>query len=323
MAVLAATTPFARSDNFVVGHGPAQANPNRVRVFDATGAPTPTDFLAYSAGQWGVNVSSADVNPGGVDDIATGPGPGPQFGPQVKAFLADGTAIAKVNFYSYGTLKSGVNVATGDIDGADEFLTGPGPGGVFGPHVRGWDYDGTNLTAIVKVSYFAYSTLKYGVNVGAGGIDLDGFDEILTCPGPGPVFGSNVRGWNYDNQAIGLIAKVNFFAFTNPSGGGRVVGGDFDDDTNDEMAASAAGQAAGFNFDGASVTAMTGFTIAAEATGSGDIGGMSGDDLMVGDATTSDVVAYDYDGTQLTQILAFSAFSGYARVTLAGGDLGF
>ena len=62
-----------------------------------------------------------------------------------------------MSFLAYGTHRWGVNVACGDLDGdgIDEIVTGPGPGAVFGPHVRGWNYDGTALTAIPGVSFLA------------------------------------------------------------------------------------------------------------------------------------------------------------------------
>ncbi|MFN7974477.1 MAG: hypothetical protein U0166_19345 [Acidobacteriota bacterium] len=86
-----------------------------MKVYLGNGTPTVVDFMAYAAGTWGVNVRAADVD-GADDEILTGPGPGDVLGPQVRAFRRDGTAIAKVNFYAYGTLKYGVNVAGGSVD---------------------------------------------------------------------------------------------------------------------------------------------------------------------------------------------------------------
>ncbi len=124
-------TPY---QDIVAGSGLAQSNPNEVRVFSSSACGNATvDFFAYGAAQWGTNVAAGNVD-SGQDEILTAPGPGPVYGPQVRAFARTGTAIPKVNFYAYGTLKYGANVTAGDVDGdrIAEIVTGPGPGGVFG-----------------------------------------------------------------------------------------------------------------------------------------------------------------------------------------------
>ncbi len=118
--------------------------------------------------------------------------------------------------FAPGTPNFGVRVAGGDVDGdgIDEIVTGAGPGAVYGLHVRGWNVDGDpSATAIPGVSYFAYGTLKYGVNVSCGDVDGDGIDEIVTGAGPGAVFGPHIRGWNYDNTAITPLPGFSFFAW--------------------------------------------------------------------------------------------------------------
>jgi serralysin len=184
-------------------------------------------FFAYGTRRYGVLVSCGDIDGDGCGEIVTGPGPAAVFGPHVRAWDHDGGSgtapIAGVNFFSYGTRKYGVNPACADIDGDGfaEILTGAGPGAVFGPHVRGWDYDGVAVQAVAGVSFFAYGTSKYGVNVSGGDLDEDGTGEIVTGPGPGQMFSAHVRGFNYDGEALTPIAGINFTAFP-PSGDGRV-----------------------------------------------------------------------------------------------------
>jgi fibronectin-binding autotransporter adhesin len=153
-----------------------------------------------------------------MNEIVTGAGPGAVFGPHVRGWNVDGgpaEPIPGTSYFAYGTLKWGVNVACGDLDGDgyDEIVTGAGPGAVFGPHVRGWNVDNAAAQPIQSVSFFAYGTLRYGVNVACGDIDGDGRDEILTGPGPSSRFGAHVRGWRYDGASVSPMPEVNFFAY--------------------------------------------------------------------------------------------------------------
>ncbi len=178
-------------------------------------------FLAYGTNKYGVNVACGDIDADGYDEIITGAGPGAVFGPHVRGWNYDGGTtvdpLSGVSYFAYGTPKWGVNVACGDIDGDgyDEIVTGAGPGAVYGPHVRGWNYDGgPTVNPISGVSYFAYGTLKYGVNVACGDVDGDGIDEIITGAGPGAVFGAHVRGWNCDGGPATAISNLSFFAWS-------------------------------------------------------------------------------------------------------------
>jgi hypothetical protein len=128
----------------------------------------------------------------------------------------------------------------------DEIVTGAGPGTVYGPHVRGWNYDGTTLTPISGASFLAYGTNQFGVNTACGDIDGDGIDEIITGPGPGAVFGPHVRGWNVDGGTATAISGVNFFAFDDTQWGVNVGAGDLDGDGTAEIIA---GRGEGPNFD--------------------------------------------------------------------------
>jgi len=229
-------------DEIVTGAGPGAVFGPHVRAFDHTSAAiSGVNFLAYGTSKWGVNVACGDIDGDSIDEIITGAGPGAVFGPHVRGWNVDGgtaTSINRVSYFAYGTPKWGVNVACGDIDGDgfDEIITGAGPGAVYGPHVRAWNYDGVAVTPIPGVSYYAYGTLKYGVNVTTGDVDGDGFDEIITGAGPGEVFSAHVRGWNYDGSALSAISPISFLAYTdNYRYGVRVGTGDLDNDNRDEI----------------------------------------------------------------------------------------
>ena len=335
----------AAGTNLAVGEGLGSGNPNRVRVTDASGIPTGTDFLAYSAGSWGAKVSAGRTRSGAIETLLTGPGPGSVFGPQLRGFANDGSPLGQVNFYAYGTLKFGVNPSAGEMesDSFDEILSGAGPGAVFGPHVRGWNHDGQAASPIGRINYFAYSTLKYGVHVSVGDIDADVNAELLTGAGPGAPFGPTVRGWNYDGQSLLPLAKVNFNAFSTAGYGVLVAGGPVDDDLYAEvLCATGPGGSSthearfrGYDFDGSSISALPGFDVAPYPgsqygghLGTAALSGVGAETLLVGSgpdpAIDSMVHLLDYDGQALNpRPASFTPFTSGYGVTVAGyaGDL--
>ncbi|MFN7971178.1 MAG: putative Ig domain-containing protein [Acidobacteriota bacterium] len=224
----------------VSGPGAGSGNPPLVGFFDGNGAAIGTTFQAYGTSAWGANVAAANIWTASDDEVITGPGPGPQFGPQLRGFLADGTPIAKVNGFVYGTLRYGANVGAASVDGDAwaEILTGPGPGSIFGPHLRGFSVDGVGLAPIGGINAFAYATLRYGVNVSAGDVEGDAFAEIVVGAGPGTVFGPHVRGFDFDGGPLRSMASINHFVFGTTSYGVNVGAGDVDGDAMDEVLAA-------------------------------------------------------------------------------------
>ncbi|MFN7976420.1 MAG: PKD domain-containing protein, partial [Acidobacteriota bacterium] len=103
-------TGGAPQANYFSGRGRGQPDPNDVAVHVLGGTRAAT-WIAYASGQWGTLVGEGDVDGDATSNPLTGPGPGPVYGPQVRAWQPSGTPIAKVNFYAYGTLRYGVNVS--------------------------------------------------------------------------------------------------------------------------------------------------------------------------------------------------------------------
>jgi len=328
----------------VAGPGPAPGNPPLVRVFPAQHSAAPlSEFDAYGATGYGVNLCCGDVDGDRKDDLITGPGPGEIYGPHVRGFTADGTTLDGLSFMAYGTSTFGVNVATGDLDrdGIDELITGAGPGAVFGPHVRSWSYDeASGVIPNAGVSYFAYGTPKWGVNVSAGDIDGDGYDEIVTGPGPGAVYGPHVRGWNVDGGTATAIPGVSYFAYGTLKYGVNVTCGDVDGDGIDEIVTGAGPGAVfgphvrGWNVDGDTVTPLPGFSLFAWLTGpqrygvevhaGADVNGDGLDDLITGRGPApeadTEVKVFTYVDGVLEEWMAIEAFEGMTHgATVAAG----
>ncbi|MFN7972346.1 MAG: S8 family serine peptidase [Acidobacteriota bacterium] len=222
--ILDVTEPIGEA--IAVAPGPGPANAAYVRLFDPKGArlALPT-VLAYGAG-YGANVAGGHLSvlAGPTEDFATMAGEGPVNGPHVRAFQYDATPIAKLNFYAYGTLRFGgdVTVARGLSPSTDNIVTGAGPGAVLAPHVRGFSDTGAALPGF---SFFAYNGLTYGVHPGASDLDIDGRDDILTGPGPGPSYWANVKAFRYTGASIAPMKNGAFFAYTGPTAGARPAGG--------------------------------------------------------------------------------------------------
>ncbi|MFN7972752.1 MAG: PKD domain-containing protein [Acidobacteriota bacterium] len=327
------------TEEIVTGAGPGASNAPVVKTWDHSAAPAVVStWTAYGTPQYGANVASVDIIGGVPFEVVTGPGPGTVYGPQVRGFSPTGTALAKVNYYAYGTLRYGVHTGGGNVDGDahGEILTAPGPGAAFGPHIRGWNYDNTTLTAISKISFFAYSTLKYGARVAGGDIDADAFAEIVTGAGAGAVFAPHVRAFNYDNGSIAFM-PVNFFAFATGQFGACVAAGSTDADPNDEIIAAHGpdpaenGIVGGFNFTGSGVTGawtVTAFpALGGAEVASGDLDADGQDELVAGEgwgaSNPSTVTAFSFPGGTGTQLFTYAAYSAQTYGTkVASGDTG-
>ncbi len=161
--------------------GPGAGGGPHVKVFSGADGQLLRTFFAFDPSfSGGVNVAAGDLNGDGRAEIVVGAGPG--GGPQVTVF--DGTTGDIIlSFFAYAdTLRGGVHVALGDVDGDNqpEIIVGAGVGG--GAHVRVFDA----LTGTEVLGFFAYDpTVRGGVEVGAGDLTGDGKAEIVTGPGPG------------------------------------------------------------------------------------------------------------------------------------------
>jgi len=254
--------------------------------------------------------------------VIIGPGPGQGNPPLIRLFPPEEGAAHTGEFYAYGTIGYGVNVACGDLDGDGlaEILTGAGPGAIYGPHVRGFTVDGTQLPGL---SFLAYGTQKYGINVTAADLDGDGLDEIVTGAGPGAVFGPHVRGFADTGDAVTPLPGVSYFAYGTLKWGVNVAGGDIDGDGNDEIVTGAGPgtvfgpHVRGWNVDNGTVSAMAGVSWFAYGTARhgvrvacGDVDGDGIDEILTAPGPAlefaSHIRGWNHDGQGISELPGYS-----------------
>ncbi len=139
---------------------------------------------------YGVNIAAGDVDGDGISEIIAGAGPDPKNISVVKVFKGDGT-FTGLSFTAYpdkkahhkheekdseddgdddvdGRYRYGVYVAAGDLngDGADEIITGAGPGPKNRAWVKVFRSDGAEIYSFISYP----ENVKYGVKVSKGNI---------------------------------------------------------------------------------------------------------------------------------------------------------
>lgn len=174
----------------------------------------------------GVVFDVGDVDGDGVVDIVTGAQRG--HAPLVKVFDLAGTE--KASFHAYApSYKGGVNIALADLNGNKTKDIVVGAGYMGGPQVRIFNGKG----ALVSGGFYAYApSFRGGVFVGAGDIDGDGVDEIITGAGIGG--STHIRMFNGKAQPL----NPGIFAFSKTSRlGVQIIITDIDSDGIDEILA--------------------------------------------------------------------------------------
>lgn len=225
LIVVSSTLSHAATVLVATGPGPGHLPVVRVTVDGPKGNET-ISFMAYQRNfLGGVRVAVGDVNGDGFADVITGSGAGASG--HVKVF--DGRRLGRpnallMNFDAFpGSFRGGVFVAAGDVtgDGKVDIIVAPDSGT---PLVR--VFDGNNGAIIA--SFLAYDpTLTGGVNVGAGDVNGDGFDDIIV----GAAINGHVKVFNGANGA----QLHSFFAFPGFSGSVSVAAGDLNSDKHAEL----------------------------------------------------------------------------------------
>lgn len=146
--------------------------------------------------------------------------------PEIKIYNAKTLRLNKA-FYAYDkNFKGGASVAIAKLDKSNSnfIITGAGFGG--GPQVKIFDKFGNE-----KYSFNAFSSnFKGGVNVAAGDLNKDGYDEIICSQA------SSGQAWIKVYDKTGKKVISNFLAFSSGfKGGANIATGDINGDKKDEI----------------------------------------------------------------------------------------
>ena len=261
-------------------------------------------------------------------------GPGEGGSSRVRVFdAATGVQIPGPlgTFFPFPGFRGGVRVALGDVtsDGVSDIIAAAGPGG--SPHVRVFDgRTGAQIPGPLG-SFLAFTPgFRGGVNVAAGDVDGDGYEDVIVGAGEGG--NPRVRVFSGLNGA----ELLSFFAYVPAFRGGvRVAAADFNLDGRAEII-TAAGPGGGPRvriFDGTGnpfVGAISNSFLAFDPSFHGGVFVAAGD--IDGDGVPDVVAGADADpsfgphvkaisgktGAVILSFLAYSAsFRGGVRVAVA------
>jgi len=170
--VSVATGDVFGTDQEMIITGAGQGGGPHVRIFNKTGQVMGQFFAFENNFSGGVNIAVGDYNNDGAAEIAVAPQG--NYAPLVRIFNAQGKKLTE--FYAYDVnFKGGVSLATMnsyDINGK-WIVTGPGVGSA--PQVKVFNFQGK-----LQKDFMAYKEdFKGGINVAAGDLNADEFDEIV------------------------------------------------------------------------------------------------------------------------------------------------
>ncbi len=199
----------------------AKGGTSQIRVYSATSGKRLKSFSVYkSSFRNGISLAGGDIDGSGNQNIVAGAGVG--SGPQVSLYTTSGKLITR--FFAYTkTLRTGVNVAVGDIDGDGNNELVTAPAGNYQGLVRVYRYNPSTkkFTRMIDVSS---QTSKYrgGVNLAVADLDRNGYSEIVVTP---VVKGrkSSVEVYEYNVSTKKIVKRLTFSAYAKNFNGGMEV----------------------------------------------------------------------------------------------------
>jgi len=98
---------------------------------------------------------------------------------------------------------------------------------MFGSHVRAWNCDGSAVSDIGAINFFAFDGLLCGASVGAGDVDGDGRAELLVGAGPDETAPALIRVYDFDGGTLTMSLDFQGYPSDTITHGVNVTAGKF------------------------------------------------------------------------------------------------
>lgn len=221
---------FVIAESIIVG-GVKKNEIQPIKTYSLTTGKKIKEFYPFGAKfSGGINIAVGDLTGDSKDEIIVAPKS--VWQPEVRVFTKRGKLISKFLAYR-NTLKSGIDIAVGDInnDGKKEIITAPGAN--TDPVIKVFDYKGKKVTPDILAFP---KNFNRGISVATGDINSDSKDEIIVTTNSGQA--PYIEIFDFQTRKIGqfLIFDKNF------RGGVNIAAGDMNNDSYDEIAACQASQ---------------------------------------------------------------------------------